>query len=238
MWNGIYDWVDVLPEWIDRLRIPPPVHLYLLVVLIVAALPQRSVRPFILYTGLVCLWLFLGLPFTLCVIAACLIIYWITQPLARWAQRSNRPAWPTGIGWAAIHLMFLPCFFITLPFVPDMQPGELTQFCGIGFMVLKASQFVFDSCRGKLPNVRWDQFLTFMTFLPTFRLGPVDTCGHFIDELESCKSRIDSCVGRSQPGLRRMPSAAVLPPRAPSCRSLSQSQSSRPVRSGPETFAT
>ena len=187
----MYDWVDVSPEWIDRLRIPPPVHLYLLVVLIVAALPQRSVRPFILYTGLVCLWLFLGLPFALCVIAACLIIYWITQPLARWAQRSNRPAWPTGIGWAAIHLMFLPCFFITLPFVPDMQPGEITQFCGIGFMVLKASQFVFDSCRGKLPNVRWDQFLTFMTFLPTFRLGPVDNCRHFIDELESCKSRID-----------------------------------------------
>lgn len=190
MWNGIYDLVEFAPDVIDKLRIPPPIHAYLLIVLLVPLIPQRFVRPFILYTGLVFLWLFMGMNFTLGVVAASAIVYAITPSLAEWARRSGRPGPATAVGWTLIHLMYLPCFFVTLPNIPGMQAGELTQFGGIGFMVLKLSQYVFDACRQRFAPVRRDQFMTFMTFLPTFRLGPIDRCQHFAEELETCKTRI------------------------------------------------
>ena len=153
MWNGIYDLFEFAPEVIDKLRIPPAIHGYLLIVLPVRLVPQRFVRPFILVTGLVFLWLFMGMSFTLGVVAASAIVYAITPPLAEWARRSGRPGPATAVGWTLIHLMYLPCFFVTLPHIPGMQAGELTQFGGIGFMVLKSSQYVFDAFRQRLAPV-------------------------------------------------------------------------------------
>ena len=190
MWNGIYDLIELGPATIQKLRIPPAVHGYLLIVLLVPLLPQRWVRPFILYTGLLFLWLFMGVPFTVGVVGSALLIYAVTPALVRRARQSGNPAPATAVGWGLIHLMYLPCFFMRLPHITDMQFGELTQFCGVGFMVLKASQYVWDACRQRTPLVRWDQFLLFMTFMPTFRLGPLDRCQHFLDELETCQTRI------------------------------------------------
>jgi alginate O-acetyltransferase complex protein AlgI len=191
MWNGIYDVIDLAPETIQKLRIPPAVHGYLLIVLLVSVVPRRWVKPFVLYSGLLFIWLFMGASFAIGVVASSLVVYAVTPWLVRRARRTGRPAPPTALGWSIIHLMYLPCFFVTLPQIQGMQLGELTQFCGVGFMVLKASQYVWDSCRGRIGPVRWDEFLLFMTFLPTFRLGPVDRCGHFLEELETCKSRIN-----------------------------------------------
>ena len=134
---------------------------------------------------------FAGIPLALGVFGGSAGVYYLTNLLAARARRTGSPRGSIAIGWTIIHLAYVPCFYVRLPFIPDMVYGELTLFFGIGMLVLKSAHYLWERCRGGLEDDGLRRFLLYMTFLPTFRLGPLDFYAHFNEEVDTHKSRIN-----------------------------------------------
>lgn len=197
MINGIYDYVELTEasiSWLaQRMRLPTVLNVYMFAAIGTALLSQRAIRPFLTATSLLVTFVFFGLPFTSGVLGGCVATFVLARALARWSTKTASPRWPLAVGWLGINAMYIPCFLIVLRFPAGMVPGELTQFCGVAFMALKALHYVGQACRGNLDPAAagaFARYLLYMVYLPTFRLGPYQTYAEFDGEVDTCRQRI------------------------------------------------
>jgi len=176
--------------WSTIQRLPIGPNLYFLLALILPLIGQRNIRLLLASSALVMMYLFLGLWFALGAFSACVAAWLLTEQLARIAQHSGQTRVCLTVGWITIHAAYWPLCFAKLPAIPDMWPGDLTLFCGGAFFVIRAIHVLTDRVTGHLPRSTFLNYLTYMTYAPTFRLGPFDRYDHFQAEVDTCLTRI------------------------------------------------
>jgi D-alanyl-lipoteichoic acid acyltransferase DltB (MBOAT superfamily) len=209
----VFEWVnDLLTSedfMQDAVRLPIGPNGYILFALILPFLPRLSVRPFLIATSLLTMGIALGWTFALGIFAGVVGVWGLSELLATVVLLSGHRRTCIAIGWLILHAIFLPLCFVKLRGVAQMVPGDLTLFCGIGFMLLRSVHYLWDRCNDVLPRGKFDHVLLYMTFLPTFRMGPLDRFDTFNSEINDCQSRISPkvfmlSVGRVALGTAKM----------------------------------
>ena len=174
----------------EAVRLPIGPNGYILFALILPLIPKVSIRPFLIITSLLTMGIALGWMFALGILAGVVGVWGLSELLAAVVVLTGHRRTCIAVGWLILHAVYVPLCFVTLPGVIQMIPGDLTLFCGIGFMLLRSVHYLWDRCNGDLPRARFDRLLLYMTFLPTFRMGPLDRFDKFDAEIDDCQSRI------------------------------------------------
>jgi len=60
---------------------------------------------------------------------------------------------------------------------------------GLAFVFVKSVHYVWDSCRGRIYNTGWWRFLCWMTFFPSYRVGPIERYHDFYTQIHRCHRR-------------------------------------------------
>jgi len=60
---------------------------------------------------------------------------------------------------------------------------------GLAYIFVKSVHYVWDSCRGRIQNRSWWRFLCWMTFFPSFRVGPIERYHDFFTQVQRCHRR-------------------------------------------------
>lgn len=185
-----------LPEWWRyQGQMPPGVAFFALPALGALLVPQRWMRPYLLVTSLLILWLTFGHGFTLGILAAC-VLAWLLCLLARAAVR--RGAGPARLalagGWLIANGIYFGLFATPVNRVlADAGHLDILLLCGPAFFLIRFLGLFSDICRGKpVGSLRPDRFALFFLYAPTFRLGPVTYYASMNEQIDHCKSRINS----------------------------------------------
>lgn len=179
---------------LEIMRAPTIVNAGILGVVLVLLFPQPQVRTVLTFLSLTCLVVITGMVFTSLLMIACIVVFVLSRFLQPWSVRRQNPVLPMSVGWLIIHAMYIPAMFTVLPpFQGTMGWGELTQFWGIAFIVLKSLHYVRIACMERVNPFEtgaFRKFLYYMIHFPSFWLGPYQTFRQFDDEVSTCKQRI------------------------------------------------
>ena len=208
MYNGIYEFApfDTFQsggvQLLDMVRGPSPVNLSVLGVVLVLTLRQDRVRAGLIGLSVALLVAVAGVPFAAGVLGWCLVVFTAARLLRWWSGRLGSARWPIRVGWALVHLMYVPCMWLTHPAFEDhMIPGELALLWGLAFLTLKSLHYIGGACRGRIDPFAagsLSRFLSYMVHVPSFRLGPFQSYDEFTREVDTCRERMDLwsvCVG-------------------------------------------
>jgi D-alanyl-lipoteichoic acid acyltransferase DltB (MBOAT superfamily) len=105
---------------------------------------------------------------------------------------------PICVGLIGLHALAVPAMYAHLPFIPirgpsqpgGAAPGEMWMLCGLAFSVIRLSDWLWEACCGRVDRRRLDLLIAYVTFFPTFRLGPIMTAVSFRRQLDDCHTRV------------------------------------------------
>lgn len=183
-------------DW-DIPRGPLGVLAFLPFVPLLWILPARALRAFLIVSSLVVWYATLGPAFVAFVLALLACYFTATRILT--GGRAPGPAASRGrIGVAAVvmHLPYVALLFRPMPpFLPSMGDSTLCltnylHWCGLAYMHLKAVLVVIDRLQERLKAVRLPDYLAYMLFAPTFKMGPIYRYDHFVAQLGDARGNI------------------------------------------------
>jgi len=180
--------------------IPVGVLGFLLFVPVFWLLPRRWIRAGIITTSIA--FAVLTWPTEWCVTFGLAVLYGygvvaICQHRVR-SGGANRPAgrrWVLFV-WGAVHLAYIPALiwpkFPWLPYEPVLKdrPYYWVAWLGLMFLVARVVHVAVDVCHAKIPRVRFVDYLTYVLFAPTLRIGPIMRFGELMPQLETWRDRL------------------------------------------------
>jgi alginate O-acetyltransferase complex protein AlgI len=196
--HPVFD-VQMPPWWRYQAQMPPGVIFYLFPILIGMLLPQRWIRPYLLATSVLMIWLTWGTGF-LTAICLATMLGWVLCLVGRWALRRSRRLADVVLvgGWGIANATYFSMFLLPVDqAIRDGSHLEVLLFCGPAFILIRVLHLLTDCCLGReTGSLRLDRFVLFLLFAPTFRLGPVTRYVYINDQIDVCKSQMDfrSCL--------------------------------------------
>lgn len=99
-------------------------------------------------------------------------------------------AWLVLLAW-----YFGTMLWVKTPWFPgtnELRPDwyGLVNTLGPGYMMIRLIHLLLDVCNGKISSVRFIDYLTYVLFAPTFRMGPVIRYQEFLPQLDTWRDRI------------------------------------------------
>lgn len=203
----------------DVPRGPLGVLLYLPFVPLFWITPARATRAFLIATSLFVWYATLGPAFVMFTVALLAYYFLATKMLTkggRIVRRNARvdswkavPAPNAMIALAAVvmHLPFIALLIRPMPwFLPSLGDSILVRtnylhWCGLAYMHLKAVHVVIDRLQGRLERLNIDDYLAYMLFAPTFKMGPLYRYELFISQIADAQRNVQIRQGLIRIGI-------------------------------------
>jgi D-alanyl-lipoteichoic acid acyltransferase DltB (MBOAT superfamily) len=177
-----------------------PLGLVAFIVLVPAfwSLPRRYLRAGIIGTSLLFSLLTWPVSWCMTLAAGILYVYLVLFVCQRWVGgRSGAPA-PRGavvFAWAAILAGYVPALVWPTPsWLPHEPLADVlcyywVQWFGLGCVALRALHLTLDTCHGRVGRIGPADYLAFMLFAPTLRMGPIMRYQDFHAQLDDWPAR-------------------------------------------------
>jgi alginate O-acetyltransferase complex protein AlgI len=168
-----------------------PALLFLVWLPVFLLVPPRWTRTLFLAASVVTLVAVEGPVLAAGLLGAVVVGFFLTEMVFR-LQRGRRLAF-AGL-WLLIHVGAAVCFRLPLPAAYaatslrfEDKAANFILFSGIGATFLRLVSFAWDRYRGTCGPTRFVDYLSYMTFFPQFRHGPVERCGSFAGQLAQAR---------------------------------------------------
>lgn len=169
----------------DLPRGPLGLLLYVPVAILFWAVPPRGRLAYLTFTSYLLMLVTLGPAYALTLLLLGLIGYGMT----RWCARSGRLGWGIAL-WSSPYAALLIC--PQPPFLPPIRSETLQEplyfylhWAGIGYVFLKTVHVIVDVAKQRMPAPPFQEFLAYLLFAPTLRMGPIYRYPDFARQLES-----------------------------------------------------
>jgi len=164
------------------------------------ALPRRWIRAGLITSSLSYSLLTWPIAWCATLFGAVLYGYAVVATCQHWAGRGpcsggesagTRARGTTVFAWLAIHLAYVPVLIWPQPpWLPRDAAGEIhpyywVQWFGMGYVALRSLHIAVDVSRGRVAGVRFSDYLAYMLFPPTVRMGPIIRFQDFMGQLEA-----------------------------------------------------
>jgi len=197
-------WVHLQVGPYDALRGPLGVLSYLAFVPLFWLVPARWSAGLIIVTSLVASIATVGLGYTLLLSGLVVFCYMVVVAFAR---PGLGPDGRRRLVLAGAAAMLVPYAYALLdpqlawlcpqllPALPDpyLDPAHPTepkyfywQWAGLGYVILKSLHVLVDAAKGRIASVRFKDFLAFLLFAPTLRMGPILRYQEFVPQFARC----------------------------------------------------
>jgi D-alanyl-lipoteichoic acid acyltransferase DltB (MBOAT superfamily) len=100
----------------------------------------------------------------------------------------------------ALLLRPMPSFLPSLGSAIELQTNYL-HWCGLAYIHLKAILVVVDRLQGRLERVDINDYLAYMLFAPTFKMGPLYRFEHFVSQLGDAERNVQIRQGLARIGI-------------------------------------
>jgi len=199
----------------DVPRGPLGVLLYLPLVPLFWITPARAARALLIATSLLLTYATLGPAFLTLLLGLTFYYFFATQILTErgrivWRDaRMDRHAAPVvcwqeapvpnamlAVAAVVMHLPYIALLIRPMPaFLPSLGSAVEVQtnylhWCGLAYMHVKAVSVVVDRLQGRLGRVGLDDYLAYMLFAPTFKMGPIYRYDHFVSQLADAPQNV------------------------------------------------
>lgn len=160
-------------------------------------LPQGRVGPAIILTSLLVSYATLGPAFVALIVG--LITFYLVITVAADRARQGADVSPRFIAVTVLvlHLPYVALLFVPSPYFLPPMGGEIVHltnylhWCGLAYLHLKAVLVAVDRLQERISPVRVIDYLAFMLFPPTFRMGPLYRFDHFVTQLGDSRRSVD-----------------------------------------------
>jgi len=195
-WTRFDGWFHLyVGEW-DVPRGPLGVLAYLPFVPLFWITPPRFARAFLIGTSLFVWYVTLG-PAYLGLLTGLLAYYYAaTWPATRTGGTETAPTRRLILTVGLVHLPYIWLLFDPTPFfLPSLGESinvrtNYLHWCGLAYMHLKAVVVVVDRLQGRLRPIALGDWLAYMLFAPTFKMGPLYRYDHFVAQLQDAHRNV------------------------------------------------
>jgi len=184
---SLFEWAIQAGGWLhldlagrDLLRSPVGVLLYLVFVPLYSLVPPAQRAAFLIVTSLLAAILTLGPAYTATLVALVLL----SLAVVRLLSTHGRSKW----GLLLLAVWFAGLLFYPQPaWLPPVQDSEPVYFylhwAGLAYVFLKTLHVLADVSAGRMKPPRASDFLAYLFFAPTLRMGPIYRYGEFASQL-------------------------------------------------------
>ncbi len=206
--GGLDGWLHLHVGGYDVFRGPLGVLTYLAFVPLFWLLPAAWSRPLIIITSLFISVATVGVGYTALLAATVVFCYAVVMTFSRWARSGPQRVRLAVLAGAAVLLapytyaLFDPQLarvwrellpVLRDPYADPAQPTEplyfYLQWAGLGYVILKSLHVLADAGRGRIQQLRFADFLSFLLFAPTLRMGPIYRYQDFTAQVGLAASR-------------------------------------------------
>ncbi len=168
--------------------------------------PPRAARGFLITTSLLVWYATLGPAFVVFLLALLTFYYGATHALARAAGGGSASYGVLGAAVVILHAPYLWLLFDPMPgFLPSLGESVVNRtnylhWCGLAYIHLKAVLVGVDRLQGRLDRTPPADYLAYMLFAPTFKMGPLYRYDVFVGQIADARHNVQVRQGFARIG--------------------------------------